>query len=235
MNSIAVIPARWAATRLPGKPLADLHGRPLVVHALDRARRARRISRVLVATDDKRIADAVAAEGGEAVLTPGTLSSGSDRCAWTVAHLGLAPDVVVNLQGDMPLVHPDDLDRLVEHLTHARAPVATGWRPLAEQDAHNPARVKVVATRSQRALYFSRAAVPSSGPWRVHVGVYAFRTEVLLQFAALPASPLQTAEDLEQLRLLESDVEIDVIPFAHDCPSVDTPADLDAVRTRLAA
>lgn len=235
MNSIAVIPARWAATRLPGKPLADLQGRPLVVHVLDRAQRARRISRVLVATDDKRIADAVVAEGGEVVLTPSTLASGTDRCAWAVTKLGLSPDVVVNVQGDMPLVHPDDLDRLVEHLHHAQAPVATGWRPLADEEAHNPARVKVVATERHRALYFSRAAVPSAGPWRVHVGVYAFRTQALLHFASLPASPLQVAEDLEQLRLLESHVEIDVIPFAHDCLSVDTPADLDAVRTHLAA
>lgn len=235
MKSIVVIPARWAATRLPGKPLADLLGRPLVVHVLDRARKAQQVSRVLVATDDERIAEAVATAGGEAVLTPSTLPSGTDRCAWAVAHLGLTPDAVVNLQGDMPLVDPRDLDRLVNHLGRSHAPVATGWRPLSGAEATDPARVKVVASESQRALYFSRAAVPSGGPWRVHVGVYAFRTEALFRFSALPASPLQVAEDLEQLRLLENDFSIDVIPFEYDCPSVDTPADLDALRTRLAA
>lgn len=235
VNSIVVIPARWAATRLPGKPLADLQGRPLVVHVLDRARKAERVSRVLVATDDPRIVRVVTAAGGEAVLTPSALPSGSDRCAWAVSHLGLCPDAVINLQGDMPLVHPADIDRLVAHLERTTASVATGWRPLPEDEAHNPARVKVVASKTHQALYFSRAAVPFAGPWRVHVGVYAFRTEALFRFTDLSASPLQQAEDLEQLRLLENNVKIDVIPFAHDCPSIDTPADLDALRVRLAA
>lgn len=235
VQTVIVIPARWGATRLPGKPLADLMGRPLVVHVWDRARQSARATRVLVATDDHRIARVIERAGGEAVLTPPGLASGTDRCAWVLDHLPLHAEIIVNLQGDMPLVAPADLDRLIAHLQQHPAQVATAWRPLAAGAAANPARVKVVATPAQRALYFSRSAIPAGGPFRGHVGVYAFRAAALRHFASLPSTPLQRTEDLEQLRLLEHDVAIDVVEFVHDCPSVDTPADLDALRARLAA
>ena len=193
------------------------------------------MQRVVVATDDDRIQAAVEGAGGEVVRTSPALASGSDRCAAAVAALGLESAVVLNVQGDVPLVEPADLDRLVAAFDQPGVTVATGSRPLEPAHRGNPARVKVVTTLDGRALYFSRAAVPHGGPWQLHVGLYAFRASALRAFAALPRSPLERSEDLEQLRLLEHGVSIHVVPLSAACPSIDTPDDLDRLRATLAA
>ena len=140
----------------------------------------------------------------------------------------------MNVQGDQPLVRPRDLDALVQAARDGRADVTTGWRPLTDpSDARDPARVKVVCAADGRALYFSRQAIPAAGPWRLHVGVYAYRGDALTRFSALPRTPLERAEDLEQLRLLEHGLSIMTVPMGADCPSVDTPHDLERIRASL--
>lgn len=210
-------------------------GRPLVVHVWERVRSARLIDRVVVATDDDRIDAAVSAAGGEVVRTDATLRSGSDRCAQALDRLGIVDGVVINVQGDVPLVSPDDLDRLVGAFSDPTVQVATGSRPLPDADRLDRARVKVVTALDGRALYFSRAPIPSVGAARLHVGLYAFRAAALRAFAALPQTPLELAEDLEQLRMLEHGWSIHVLGLAAECPSVDTPEDLERLRATLAA
>lgn len=228
----AVIPARYGARRLPGKPLLDLAGRPMIVRVLERVRLARRVDEVLVATDDQRIADAVQAAGGVAVMTPSDLPAGSDRVA--LVARGLDVDVIVNVQGDEPLIDPATIDAVVGALDQPGADVATAMATLSEDEAHATERVKVVTDQSGRALYFSRAAIPHGGPWWVHVGIYAFRKAALARFAALPPTALELAERLEQLRLLEHGVPIQVVTVARPGRSIDTLADLEAVRALLA-
>ena len=207
----------------------------MVVHVWDRVRSARRIDRVVVATDDLRIEAAVLAVGGEVVRTDPGLRSGSDRCAQALDRLGVHDGVVVNVQGDVPLVAPGDLDRLVDAFDDDNVQVATGSRPLAPSDRDDRARVKVVTALDGQALYFSRSPIPSAGPARLHVGLYAFRVAALRAFAALPQTPLELAEDLEQLRMLEHGWPIHVLGLATECPSVDTPEDLERLRATLAA
>lgn len=242
MRIVGIIPARWASTRLPGKPLADLGGRPLIEHVWRRARRARRLSRLLVATDDGRIAAAVRSFGGEAVMTPRTCASGTDRLA--VAVRRLACDVVVNIQGDEPFLSPAALDKLVEpFLSDPSLQMATLSAPLPAAAAADPNCVKVVCGLGGDALYFSRAAVPfprdglrsdGASPFRLHVGVYAYRRDCLLTFARWSQTPLERLERLEQLRALEHGVRIRVVPAARPSLSVDTPADLARARRLLA-
>lgn len=232
--AIAVIPSRYAAERLPGKPLADIHGRPMLAWVVDRCLAATRIDQVVVATDDPRIADAARAAGGQAMLTASTHPTGSDRVAEVVRRLGMeAEAVLVNVQGDEPLVDPDTIDAVVAALDDPAVQVATAAAPLAG-DPSDPARVKVVTDLQARALYFSRAAVPHGGPYRVHLGLYAFRAAALLRFTALSRGQLERLERLEQLRLLEHGVAIHVVAVAQHRPSVDTPQDLERVRALLA-
>lgn len=203
----------------------------MVVHVLERVRRARRVGRVLVATDDERIASAVRAAGGEALLTPSDLQAGSDRVA--LAAAGLEAEIVLNVQGDEPLVEPDTIDAVVGALDEPGADVATAMAPLDPAEIGATARVKVVTDPAGRALYFSRAPIPHGGPWWVHVGMYAFRRAALERFAALPPSALERSERLEQLRLLEDGAIIRVVAVPRPAPSVDTPEDLLRVRSIL--
>lgn len=224
---LAVIPARYPSVRLPGKALADIGGRPMVVRVWERVRRVPGVDRVVVATDDGRIADAVGGVGGEVVLT-GVCASGTDRVAAAVASLGLVPRIVVNVQGDEPLVDPAAVAAVVAGVDDIH-PIATGATPL-EGDPQDPARVKVVTDHRGAALYFSRRAIPSAGPWRLHVGLYAFTAAALRAVAALPPSSLELSESLEQLRWLEAGWRIRVVPLPEPFPSVDTPADLERIR-----
>jgi 3-deoxy-manno-octulosonate cytidylyltransferase (CMP-KDO synthetase) len=227
---LAVIPARYASTRLPGKALADIGGVPMVVRVWERARLAPGVDRVLVATDDPRIADAVTTFGAEVVLT-GPCASGTDRVAEAVR--GLDADVVVNVQGDEPFLDPADVARVAAAVS-AETPIATGGCPLlAEVDA--PSRVKVVCNSAGEALYFSRLPIPLGGPWTLHVGLYAFAAPTLQALAALPPSGLEGSERLEQLRWMEAGHRLRVVPVHGPTLSVDTPADLVAARLRFAA
>ena len=230
MKVIGVIPARYASVRFPGKPLAPLSGRPMVLHVLAAARAAKRLDRVVVATDDARIAEVVRAGGGEAVLTSAEAASGTDRLA-EAANREPA-DVYVNLQGDEPLMAPENVDLVVETLLAApgREIATLALSGIGEAAARDPNVVKVVVAADGRALYFSRAAIPfprSGAPaFRKHLGLYAYRAETLRRLASLPPSPLERMESLEQLRWLEAGWSIWIGEAAADSIGVDTPEDL---------
>lgn len=230
-RGVVIIPSRYGSTRLPGKPLALIAGRPMVVRVVEQARQAQRVERVIVATDDPRIQEIVREHGGEAVLTPSDLHSGTDRVAWVAAQLDA--EIVVNVQGDEPLIAPESIDAVLAAFDDPSVEIATAAAPLAESEAWDTSRVKVVTDHRGRALYFSRAAIPHGGPWRVHVGLYGFRRPALLRYAAMPPSPLERSERLEQLRLLENGVPIHVVEQAIAQRSVDTVEDLDHLRALL--
>jgi 3-deoxy-manno-octulosonate cytidylyltransferase (CMP-KDO synthetase) len=240
LRTAVIIPARYGASRFPGKPLADLAGKPLVAHVVERARRARGVDVVAVATDDDRIAAAAEAAGAVAVRT-GPAATGTDRVAEAARRLEPAPDVVVNLQGDEPLIEPEAVETLVAALVASGAGMATLARPLAEDEAARPQVVKVVTTLSGDALYFSREAIPhrraggASPLARAHVGIYAFTAAFLQEFARLPAGRLEAEESLEQLRALEHGFRIRVADTAYRGFGIDTPDDLERARALWAA
>jgi 3-deoxy-D-manno-octulosonate cytidylyltransferase len=236
MKVIGVIPARFASVRFPGKPLAPLAGRPMVLHVVAAARAARRLDRVLVATDDARIADVVRRDGGEAVLTSADAASGTDRLAEAAARV--PGDVYVNVQGDEPLMAPENIDVAVETLlAGADREIATVAIRIDAAEAADPNVVKVALSGDGRALYFSRAAIPyarSGHPdYRKHLGLYAYRAATLAKLAALPPSPLERLESLEQLRWLEAGWAIWVGEAQSDSIGVDTPKDLERVQKIL--
>jgi 3-deoxy-manno-octulosonate cytidylyltransferase (CMP-KDO synthetase) len=230
MKVIGVIPARYASVRFPGKPLAPLSGRPMVLHVLAAARAAKLLDRVLVATDDARIAEVVRESGGEAVLTSAEAASGTDRLA--EAALRAPADVYVNLQGDEPLMAAENVDLVVETLlaSPAREIATLALSGIDDAAARDPNVVKVAVAGDGRALYFSRAAIPfprSGTPaFRKHLGLYAYRADTLRRIAALPPSPLEKIESLEQLRWLEAGWSIWVGEAISDSIGVDTPEDL---------
>src|SRR5688500_5755511 len=236
---LAVIPARFASTRLPGKILADIAGRPMIEHVFRRASAARLVHAVVVATDDDRIASAVRGFGGAAIMTRADHVSGTDRIAEVVAaHPCRA---VVNLQGDEPLIEPETIDAAVAPiLADSTVEMSTLSRPFADADEfRNPNVVKVVTDDRGRALYFSRAPIPFPrgaalpAPARAHVGLYVYRRETLLKLAGLPAAPLEIVESLEQLRALAHGVRIQVVETNHAAAGVDTPEDLERVRQMM--
>lgn len=226
---LAIIPARYDSTRLPGKALADVGGAPMVVRVWERARRARGIDRVIVATDDARIAEACVASGAEVAMT-GAHVSGTDRVAAVAREI--PADVVVNVQGDEPFLDPDDVAAVAAAVDDV-APIATGDVPLG--DGADPNRVKVVTDDRGFALYFSRQPIPTGGPWRLHVGIYAFAAPVLQAVASLPPSSLEVAERLEQLRWLQAGYRVRVTSLNGPPLSVDTPDDLARARDRWAS
>ncbi|HEU4383140.1 MAG TPA: 3-deoxy-manno-octulosonate cytidylyltransferase [Anaeromyxobacteraceae bacterium] len=239
MRVAVIIPARYGAQRFPGKPLADLAGRPMVAHVVERARRARGVDEVVVATDDQRIARAAEAAGARAVLT-GPAETGTDRVAQAARALSPRPEIVVNLQGDEPLVEPEAVERLVAVMREGGVEMATLARPLQPDELSLPQVVKVVTDLSGDALYFSRAAIPHrraggvSPLARAHLGVYAFTAAALERFASLPPGRLEREEALEQLRALENGVKIRVVDAAYRGFGVDTPEDLERARALLA-
>ena len=234
MEIVAVIPARFASTRLPGKPLLSDTGRPLIQHVVEAARRSSRLDRVIVATDDPRIAEAVAAFGGDCAMTRADHPSGTDRVAEVAAGLADA-GIVVNLQGDEPEVSGHALDLVVSLLEDdPDAPMATLATPIRDEAVYrDPSCVKVVRSRAGRALYFSRSPIPHhrDGPpdaspmAHLHLGLYAYRRDFLLKLGSLPPSPLETSEKLEQLRVLEAGYPIAVGLVDEPSIGIDTPED----------
>jgi 3-deoxy-manno-octulosonate cytidylyltransferase (CMP-KDO synthetase) len=232
---VAIIPARYQATRLPGKPLALIGGQPMIAHVYARASEARLVDSVLVATDDPRIAEAVDAFGGTAVMTRADHPSGTDRLAEVAAHL--SADIIVNLQGDEPMLDPASVDAAIAPLlADPTIPMGTLRTPLAPEDADNPNVVKVVVNLAGDALYFTRASVPYLRPgqtpapsWR-HLGLYVYRRDTLLRLATLAPTPLEQSEGLEQLRALEHGIRLHTVAVPAASPSVDTPEDLARVR-----
>ncbi len=236
MMIVGIVPARYASLRFPGKPLAPLAGKPMVLHVLEAAGAARTLSRVAVATDDERIAAAVRSSGGEAMLTSPDAASGTDRLA--EAARAIPADVYVNIQGDEPMMSPQNIDRAVEALlASGERQIATLAIPMPPAEAPDPNVVKVAVARDGRALYFSRAPIPfprSGAPaYRKHLGLYAFRAAALAEIAALPQSPLEKLESLEQLRWLEAGYDIWVAQAVSDSIGVDTPEDLLRVEEYL--
>jgi 3-deoxy-manno-octulosonate cytidylyltransferase (CMP-KDO synthetase) len=247
-----IIPARYGSTRLPGKPLADLAGKPMVVRVAERAQHAGAL-RVVVATDDKRIAAAVEARGIAVCLTRADHATGTDRLAEAAQRLGLADDaIVVNVQADEPLLSPELIRAMADLLAaHPDAAIATACHPIADPaEAFNPNVVKVVLDRRGYALYFSRAtipwaresfaaghtALPEGLPIYRHYGLYAYRAGFLRAFPALASAPVERFEALEQLRALWHGFRIIVeITAGTPAPGVDTPEDLERVRALFAA
>jgi 3-deoxy-manno-octulosonate cytidylyltransferase (CMP-KDO synthetase) len=240
-RTLVLIPARMAATRLPGKPLLDIGGLPMIVHVLRRAQAAR-IGRVAIATDSPDIAQAVTAHGGEAVMTRADHPSGSDRIFEALETLDQAGqiDTIVNVQGDLPTIEPAAIQAAVTPLDDPDVDIATLAAVIRKDEEHtNPNVVKIVgsplgATRL-RALYFTRATAPyGDGPRYHHIGLYAYRRNALARFVALPPSPLEIREKLEQLRALEAGMRIDVTLVDTVPLGVDTPHDLETARQMLA-
>lgn len=238
-QAVAVIPARYASTRFPGKPLADKTGKPLIQHVVEQVRLAKTVSRIIVATDDQRIADAVHAFDGEAVMTRDDHPNGTARIAEVAAGLIPAPDIVLNVQGDEPDIEPDVIDQLVRGLiADADAPMATLASPFADdEDPANPNIVKLVLDQRGRAMYFSRSLIPHDRDSRgitplKHPGLYAYRRDFLLTYVTLPATPCEEAEQLEQLRALEHGYPIAVIQTITRHHGIDTPQQYDAFVAR---
>ena len=234
MKILCVIPARYASTRLPGKPLRDIAGKPMIVRVYERAAQAKNIDDVIVATDDDRILSAVNEHGGKAVMTRADHPTGTDRLA-EVAEKYADCDVIINVQGDEPLIDPGLIDELAslfaEDKDLAMATVKTPIRDEAEQK--NPNNVKVVTDLNGYALYFSRSLVPyprnAGETVYKHIGIYAYRRDFLLKFAKMPAAPLEKSESLEQLRALQYGYRIKVIETEQKFVGVDTEEDLRAV------
>ncbi|HEX8136566.1 MAG TPA: 3-deoxy-manno-octulosonate cytidylyltransferase [Pyrinomonadaceae bacterium] len=251
-NAVALIPARYASTRLPGKPLLELAGEPMIVHVVRRSLAARNVTRAIVATDDRRILSAVRAAGFEAVMTGQHHPSGSDRLAEVAAALEDA-EIIVNVQGDEPLISPQTIERVVDALANDdEALIATTSEEMTDwADVLSPDVVKVLTDRAGRALYFSRSPIPYPREavrehgsleaalrrdpslvrlFRKHTGLYAYRRAFLLEYAGWPHTILETTEALEQLRALERGVTIRVLEATEASIGVDTMEDLERVR-----
>ena len=245
MKVVGIIPARYASTRFPGKPLALIAGKPLIRHVVARCQHAKSLAEVIVATDDTRIWE-VAQSYCRAEMTAPEHPSGSDRIAEVAARCEC--DAVVNIQGDEPLIDPGVIDAVAAALAHAE--MSTAATPIRNEDEYSsPNVVKVVVSAAGRALYFSRRTIPyvrdaASGsvseqlaafPFLKHLGIYGYRRETLLRLVQFPVSPLERAEKLEQLRALEHGIPIAVVKVDYDSVGVDVPADVKRVERLLAA
>lgn len=244
---LGVVPARYASTRLPGKPLVDIGGKSMVQRVVEQAQRARSLQAVVVATDDPRIVDHVHGFGGEAVLTSADHPSGTDRCWEAVERLGAGRfDGVVNIQGDEPFIAPEQIDEVCAALRAPGVTIATLAQVVTDdRDLDDPGEVLITTDVRMNALYFSRAAIPflrqpGPGPrhgrfrYLKHVGLYAFATATLERLVRLVPSALEQAESLEQLRWLENGFPVRVALTALPSFCVDTPADLEEARRRVA-
>ncbi|MCS7033988.1 MAG: 3-deoxy-manno-octulosonate cytidylyltransferase [Phycisphaerae bacterium] len=239
MSAVVIIPARYGSSRFPAKMLAADSGRPLVQHVVDRVRQCRRIRAVIVATDDQRIANALRPFGTHAVMTSPDHQSGTDRIAEVAREL--SDEIIINVQGDEPEIEPEVVDRLVDRLEQGREPMVTAATEFpAGADPNDPNLVKVVLAGDGRALYFSRAPIPyrrdpqSSGnaPFLLHLGVYGYRREFLLQYTQWPQTPAELTEKLEQLRVLENGHPIHVLLVRRAVHGIDTPQQYQAFLAR---
>lgn len=247
MKFIGIIPARYASTRFEGKPLADLGGKPVIRHVYERVSQV--LDSAIVATDDRRIFEAVTSFGGEAVMTSASHRSGTDRCLEAYDNIGSDADVVVNIQGDEPFVSPDQIRQITDCFAGHKTDIATLAIPYPKDGSYegleNPNKPKVVIGSGNRALMFSRSVIPymrgvpreewpSRGGYLTHIGMYAFRVNVLREITKLPPSQLELAESLEQLRWLQNGYSIKVAITDRQTVGIDTPADLETARRLLA-
>ncbi len=240
---VGIIPARFASTRGPGKPLADIGGKPMIQRVYEQARKV--LQTVYVATDDHRIYDCVNTFGGKAFMTSATAKSGTDRCYEAISQLQEIFDAVINIQGDEPFIQPEQIITLQECFEDEQTQIATLAKIVPQTEEYdyilNPNRPKIVLNKNNEALYFSRQVIPyqrntanehwiSNHQYYVHVGIYAYRTEILKELCSLPVSSLEKAESLEQLRWLENGYRIKVGFTTAETYGIDTPEDLEKVR-----
>lgn len=234
-----IIPARYASTRFPGKPLALIHGKPMIQHVYEAARTSR-ADLVCVATDDERIATCVASFGGQAVMTSSTLPSGTDRCGEAARQLGLqANDVVINVQGDEPFITGEVINLLIQLFENPAVQIATLTSLITrKEEVNDPNKVKVVFDKNQKAIYFSRHTIPYlrnpeqfSPKYFKHIGIYGYRYGTLQQLIQLPESDLEKSEKLEQLRWIENGYAIHVAECVYEGIGIDTPEDLRRVNS----
>ena len=240
---LAVVPARYASTRFPGKIIAPLAGKPLVLHTYERAREAALVDEALIATDAQEVVDALAPFGVAPVMTRADHASGTDRIAEVVA--GIDADIVVNVQGDEPVIDPAVIDATIRPLIEQPDVVMSTARCLITrpEDINNPNAVKVVCDARGHALYFSRSPIPyirdaadhaaAATCYWVHIGLYAYRRDFLIEYARMPQTPLEKLEKLEQLRVLENGYKLAVVDTEYESIGVDTPADLERVRALI--
>ena len=241
MNVIGIIPARYASTRFPGKPLAMIQGKPMIQHVYERVSQMAQLTDAIVATDDDRIMDCVSAFGGKVMMTANTHKSGTDRCGEVVKKLleqGLHPDVVINIQGDEPSVEHTQIEQLIRCFDDASVQIATLKKKIRSNDELlSPNAVKVVCDTNDNALYFSRFSIPyqrgieqnlwlENHDYYKHIGIYAYRSETLLKLITLQQSELEKCESLEQLRWLDNGFKIRVKETNHENIAIDTPEDL---------
>jgi 3-deoxy-manno-octulosonate cytidylyltransferase (CMP-KDO synthetase) len=246
-NFAGIIPSRYASSRFPGKPLALVGNRPMIQRVYEQA--CKSLDLVYVATDDKRIFEAVLNFGGKAIMTSPDHQSGTDRCAEAVTLItgetGISPDVVINIQGDEPFIKPEQIELLKQCFTSESVEIATLIRKVAEgEDIFNPNQPKVIITSESNALYFSRAAIPYIRDTEIskwsgkhvyykHIGLYAYRTETLKKITLLPRSPLEISESLEQNRWLENGFNIRTAITIWESIGIDTPDDLEKAKLLL--
>ena len=238
MNVLGIIPARYASTRFPGKPLIDISGKSMIQRVYEQASKSILISEVIVATDDQRIFDHVQEFGGEVIMTSTEHQNGTERCGEVIQHFSDI-DVVINIQGDEPLIQPQQLDLVLELFNDDDADVEIGTlvkKMDNEAELNNPNRIKVVLDNENYALYFSRSPLPyrkEGGEFYKHIGIYAWRTEVLKELVELQPTRLEKNESLEQLRWLFNGYRIRTAETTVETPNVDSPEDVAAVLKAL--
>ena len=244
MRVLGIIPARYGSTRFPGKPLIDLKGKSMIQRVVEGVEKSALLTDVVVATDDDRIESHLKALEKKVLMTSSEHPSGTDRCAEVVSRLIEQFDVVINIQGDEPLVDARQLDQLVSAFQDPEVQIATiASRNISLDDLNNPNRIKLVVNKNNDALYFSRSAIPNTVnakgnpldvyPYLRHIGLYAYRAETLLEIAKLPATALEKIESLEQLRWLYNGYSIRVVETEIETPNIDVPEDVEKVLAQL--
>lgn len=243
MKVLGIIPARYGSSRFLGKPLIDLKGKSMVQRVYEGAKKSLKIDTVIIATDDQRIVDEVNTFGGNVVMTSSDHTTGTDRCG-EVAKLYSDFDVIINIQGDEPLVDYRQLDGLIDAFENEQVCIATlGIKDVSLEDIQNSNRIKIVVNHQNKALYFSRSAIPNFAnikenpleiyPFMRHIGLYAFRTQTLFELIQLEKTKLETIESLEQLRWLYYGYDIHVIETSIETPNIDVPSDIEKVLSYL--
>jgi 3-deoxy-manno-octulosonate cytidylyltransferase (CMP-KDO synthetase) len=242
MKIVGVIPARYASSRFPGKPLIDLKGKTMIQRVYEGAKKSQNLSRVIVATDDQRIYDEVVRFGGEVMMTSESHTNGTDRCAEVASKV--ESDVVINIQGDEPLIDFRQLDQLSNAFIDPNVSIATlGIKGVTDDEMNNPNRIKIVIDKASDAIYFSRSPIPNTKngkedavnqyPFYRHIGVYAFRSKTLAELPALEPTVLEKVESLEQLRWMYHKYDIRVVETDIETPNIDTPEDVEIVLSKL--
>jgi 3-deoxy-manno-octulosonate cytidylyltransferase (CMP-KDO synthetase) len=245
VKTLGIIPARFASTRFPGKPLADILGKPMIQRVYEQCKKCKSLNHVVVATDDKRIVAAVKKFGGDVILTSSKHQSGTDRCAEVAKKIGKSFDCIINIQGDEPLIQPQQITTLIKLFLKKTVRIGTLVKKISSlSQLQNPSVAKVVMNKNNEALYFSRSPIPfvrnhELSQWLKyvtfykHIGIYGYRPEVLKEIVRLPVSKLEKAEQLEQLRWLENGYTISVAETKYESESVDTPGDIELIKEKL--